>query len=669
MTSNDHSTALAEGALLQGGRYSIERVLGQDAFGITYLGTQVALRRQVAIKEFFMQDCCERDGSTSAVSVASTGLREIVARFRDKFIKVVQLIAGLDHPHIIRIYDFFQEHDTAYYVMEHIAGGSLSDLVARRGYLDEATALGYIRQMGDALTYLHRQNILHLDVKPSNVLLRPSGEVVLIDFGISKRYDEAGGQTSTTSADISRGYAPIEQYPQSGISKGYAPLEQYRQGGTSQFSPATDVYSLGATLYKLLTGQTPPESMDLLSVPLTFPPHVNPTLRSVIVRSMQPVRGERYQSVQEMIAALAAYDDADKKHATTGTAPQDEAAMEVTVISGPDGPWPQHAPQPSLRSSSTGEQPQQKPQQQARQQAQRQPTPQQSQARPSAPYPQPALKPDSVAPQATSGTDKQSVSGAAERPASGAAAKRTSGRSSTAWVVVAACAVVALIVWGLSSRSGGGSESEGASTSSGEAISTSSNSSPTAITTDSNTINGHAYVDLGLSVKWATCNVGANSPSDYGNHYAWGEISTKSTYTEDNSKTYLKDAYNRDIGGDASLDAARANWGATWRLPTEAEFQELLNNCTWTWTKQSGHNGYKVTNKKKGYEGRSIFLPAAGWRYGSSLNYAGEDGYCWSSSPRGSNSYRARYLYFGCSNDYTYWNYRYFGFSVRPVSE
>ena len=189
------------------------------------------------------------------------------------------------------------------------------------------------------------------------------------------------------------------------------------------------------------------------------------------------------------------------------------------------------------------------------------------------------------------------------------------------------------------------------------------------VKTSGEIVNGHTYIDMGLSVKWATCNVGADSPSDYGNYYAWGEISTKSTYTEDNSKTYDKSSYNRDIGGDSSLDAARANWGGTWRLPTEAEFQELINNCTWTWTKQGGHNGYKVTSNKKGYEGRSIFLPAAGWRNGSSLYSAGEDGDYWSSSPDGSDSDSARYLGFGSSGHDTGWYYRNLGFSVRPVSE
>ncbi len=177
------------------------------------------------------------------------------------------------------------------------------------------------------------------------------------------------------------------------------------------------------------------------------------------------------------------------------------------------------------------------------------------------------------------------------------------------------------------------------------------------------TINGHEYVDLGLSVKWATCNVGASSPSDYGDYFAWGETSTKSEYTEANSKTYGKSMGS--IAGNSQYDAARANWGSTWRLPTANEIDELLDKCTWTWTSQGGHNGYKV----KGPNGNSIFLPAAGWRYGTSLHYAGEYGRYWSATPDEDLTDRACLLYFYGGGHCRYWLSRYIGQSVRPVSE
>ena len=181
----------------------------------------------------------------------------------------------------------------------------------------------------------------------------------------------------------------------------------------------------------------------------------------------------------------------------------------------------------------------------------------------------------------------------------------------------------------------------------------------------SHTINGHEYVDLGLpsGLKWATCNVGAENPEDYGNYYAWGETSTKSEITEENSLTYGKSM--SDISGNITYDVARKEWGSSWRLPTKKELEELESKCKWQWTTINGKNGYKVT----GPNGNSIFLPAAGCRYGSSLDYAGEYGYFWSSAPLESNDDSAYYLYFNSSHRNVDWCYRYFGQSVRPVSE
>ena len=179
------------------------------------------------------------------------------------------------------------------------------------------------------------------------------------------------------------------------------------------------------------------------------------------------------------------------------------------------------------------------------------------------------------------------------------------------------------------------------------------------------TINGHDWVDLGLpsGLKWATCNVGANTPEEYGNYYAWGETTTKSSYTEDNSLTYGKDM--GDISGNVNYDAATANWGSNWRMPTNAEVEELLEECTWTWTTQSGVIGMKVT----GLNGKSIFLPAAGHCYGSSRRYVGESGYYWSSTPD-YDAHSARDFSFLSGNSFcnTGWFSRLVGWSVRPVS-
>ena len=176
---------------------------------------------------------------------------------------------------------------------------------------------------------------------------------------------------------------------------------------------------------------------------------------------------------------------------------------------------------------------------------------------------------------------------------------------------------------------------------------------------------GHEYVDLGLSVKWATCNVGASSPSGYGNYYAWGETSTKSEYTSSNCKTWERSM--SDIGGNSSYDAARANWGGSWRLPTKSEYDELVNNCTRQWTTQNGVKGMRFTSKKNG---NSVFFPAAGWRGGTSTYDAGEYGDYWSSTPYESDSQGAFYLYFSSGGSAsTDWDDRDDGRPVRPVLE
>ena len=280
---------LKEGALLQGGRYRIDRVLGQGGFGITYLGEHVMLGSKLAVKEFFMKDFCNRDTETSGVSVGSEGSREIVERFRMKFIKEARSIYRLRHKHIIHVIDVFEENGTAYYVMEHVGGGSLADKVAS-GALPEADAVRYIRQVASALEYVHSMNVMHLDVKPANILLNEKDNAVLIDFGLAKQYDNEGHQTSST---------PV------GISHGYAPLEQYRRGGVSTFSPATDIYSLGATLYKLVTGLTPPEASDVNDDGLPqMPETISASVRAAIEKAMQPRRKDRPQSISEFIALL-----------------------------------------------------------------------------------------------------------------------------------------------------------------------------------------------------------------------------------------------------------------------------------------------------------------------------------------------------------------------------
>ncbi len=317
---------LHEGSLLQGGRYRIEKVLGQGGFGITYSGYQTNLEAKVAIKEFFMKDLCNRDATTSQVSVGSVGSRETVETFRQKFLKEARNIFRLKHKHIISVIDVFEENGTAYYVMEHVGGGSLAGKVLH-GALPEEDAVRYTRQVADALAFVHSKRMMHLDVKPANILLDDNDNAVLIDFGLAKQYDTEGHQTSST---------PV------GISHGYAPLEQYKRGGVSTFSPATDIYSLGATLFKLVTGITPPEASDVNDEGLpVLPQEISAPVRRAIEAAMQPRRKDRPQSVAEFLELLKGSKDLKDpkafKYLNEETkAPEeeliDDADVEVTVL-------------------------------------------------------------------------------------------------------------------------------------------------------------------------------------------------------------------------------------------------------------------------------------------------------------------------------------------------
>lgn len=179
-------------------------------------------------------------------------------------------------------------------------------------------------------------------------------------------------------------------------------------------------------------------------------------------------------------------------------------------------------------------------------------------------------------------------------------------------------------------------------------------------------------VDLGLSVKWAWCNIGASRPEEYGDYFAWGETEPKSSYYESNSVTYglsILELESRGIIGDnsnltAEYDAATANWGGNWRMPTLDEMKELINECEWEWTSVHGVEGRLVT----GPNGNSIFLPAAGYRHYGSLNVAGSNGYYCSATFNG-GSYDESVLFFGYGDYVWLDNCRYYGRVVRPVSE
>lgn len=300
---SDVNQGLKQGAYLRHDTYRIEKVLGQGGFGITYLAMDLSLDRYVAIKEFFPKDYCDRNDATSHVTLGTQSSFDFVNKLKTKFLKEARNFARFDNPNIIRIHSAFEENDTAYYVMDYIEGKTMAEIVRQSGPIPVEKAISYIEKIGEALEYVHRHNITHLDIKPANIIIRTlDHKPILIDFGLAKQYDSNGQQTSTT---------PL------GISHGYAPIEQYSDGGIKEFSPQTDQYSLAATLYYILSGVTPPHATKLIEDELTFPQTIPTCLIGPISKAMSASRKKRYENVAGFIGAIKTAKDVKNNENST----------------------------------------------------------------------------------------------------------------------------------------------------------------------------------------------------------------------------------------------------------------------------------------------------------------------------------------------------------------
>ncbi len=309
---------LPSNTILNNKQYRIKKVIGQGGFGITYLAEEIGYYRQtgfndkpeyveakvpdiVVIKELYYNDYCQRNQETGLVAISNTEKRVEFSKLVENQLNEGKKLRSLNHPNIVRTRDIFEENGTAYMVMDYVESTDLEELLNKAGKLEKPKALQYITQVLSALTHIHDRNKLHLDIKPSNVLIKNnSDEAIVIDFGASQSYDEGGkiiGKTSQLVAGMTRHYAPNEQ----------ADLDNLKH-----FDATFDTYAAGATLYHLLTGQKPPLS-SLLSTgreklipPSTFVNNngVSDYLDAVLAKSLAPMFHERFKSAAEFEGAL-----------------------------------------------------------------------------------------------------------------------------------------------------------------------------------------------------------------------------------------------------------------------------------------------------------------------------------------------------------------------------
>ena len=603
---NNQQQLLPIGSVI--GHYRVVRHIASGGFGNTYEVEHVSLPLRRCIKEFFMRGVNQRVGENVTVSVEDN--RATFEQMRMKFLKEAQRMAQFHNAHVVPVTDFFEQNGTVYYVMELIEGQSLSEIMKAQGRpFTEAEVREMLPQVLDALRGVHDKGIYHLDLKPANIMRDGEGHLWLIDFGASKQLTPGESLTLSTSTGLC--YTP-----------GYAPSELV-QGATKYIGPWTDFYSLGATLYNLLTQQKPPEIADIEEEgekAFAFPANVSAPMRRFVVWLMNVRRSERPQTVKEVEERLAA--TLEPLPEVSVLEPLPEVSVETT----------DNEVEEDDSVSAEGE---------------------------------PTLKSDEGLATVKSDEGQPTVKRSEEQVTEEFEEVDLQQEQPKSRFPVGAIHVIAIIlllilfvfVW-LSNKG----DDEFANSVEKEVVEEAVVNDY--VCPDSN----HPHtIDLGLpsGTLWACCNLGAGEPNEYGDYYAWGETGLKSVYSFD---TYQHGSSNNivDIGSDIAgtiYDAATANRGAPWQMPSEAQCKELINNCTSEWTTQNGVNGRRFI----GPNGNSIFLPAAGFCWSSGLGCASLSGYYWSSTIGKSDPRDAYDLYFYSGDVYWSSSYRYDGLSVRPV--
>jgi serine/threonine protein kinase len=286
-----HPTALPTGTVLDR-RYIVGRVLGQGGFGVTYLALDYASREHVAIKEYFPMEFSARGQGMRSVQVYTEKFEEDFVEGKRKFLEEAKTLAELvGDAHIVRIYRYFEENNTAYFAMEYIRGQGLKSLLEEgERILSVSEANSIFLPLMQSLSFVHAKGIVHRDISPSNIIVEPSGNAKLIDFG-SARYS-TGEMSQSLDMILKHGFAPPEQY-----------VRRSRQG------PFTDIYALAATYYYAVTGRIPPDAVERMTNDTLIPPSrlnsgISRKLDSVLIKALAPNYKDRFQTMAEFRTAL-----------------------------------------------------------------------------------------------------------------------------------------------------------------------------------------------------------------------------------------------------------------------------------------------------------------------------------------------------------------------------
>lgn len=731
---------LSNGTVLRGQTYSyrIERMLGSGTFGITYLavvsdgaGPMNGMLR-VCVKEFYMHDINGRNGSEVTCS-SSDGM---FSEYRRKFMREAENLASINHPHIIHVLEAFEQNNTVYYVMEFVAGGSLDSFICKHGRMDEASALKCFAGIAEGLQYMHSQKMLHLDLKPANVMLKIDGSPVLIDFGLSKQYNEKGEPESSTKVGSG--------------TPGYAPVEQANYHDGHEFPVTMDVYALGGTLFKMLTGERPPEASmvlnDGLPVDVLQRCGVSKATIAAIIGAMAPIVKQRTPDVASFVKALplcSAYKDpgASKASSSTKTSSSSSSSSsssfkrkkdvsqnlsEGIVYLTPDTTrvkiilngvgkaqgksWifvftPSKISVAELNTSDCRSFFSSK--QRFGSVLERINALRLSVAKNNVGgdifderfmCSLIAERENEVYVDSVSGAEfnegdsyylKGDIAALAEiveneTGVDATGRKRTKQRIKN-FVIMGMVAIVAFAAWWMFKGNNSSTYNNVESEQSVEQT----NSSETAEQQQQQKalpeISNEQAVDLGLSsgTIWAGWNVGATSAEQCGDYYAWGETKTKKEYSSFNYFDLKNGADFEDFttyyneGGKTSIrcskrDVAWVKWGHQWAIPTKDQADELVRECTWTWMKYNGANGFAVT----GPNGKSLFLPAAGEHYTgldssqkdvNEVMWVGEQAWYWTSELNKDYSASAYIISFVQKKAEVDVQLRSIGISVRPV--